>query len=199
MARLKGVNVMQSNLAYQEEYREELLNGEIVLMSPSPTLNHNRIVRNLTQIFSNFLEGKPCEIFVDGADVYLSEKDKVVPDLVIVCRPEILQDDGIHGAPDLIVEILSPSTAKRDKGYKKDLYEKSGVREYWIVDPLNKAIEVYLLKNGKFIFDNLYSLYPDYDLKRMAPEEIAQIPTEFKCSLYDELIIPIEKVFSRTF
>ena len=187
------------NLAYQEEYKEEILNGEIVLMSPSPTLNHNRIIGNIYRTFSNFLEGKPCEIFVDGADVYLSEKDKVVPDLVIVCQPEILQDDCIHGAPDLIVEVLSPSTAKRDRGYKKDLYERSGVKEYWIVDPMNKAIETYLLKNGKFVFDNLYSLYPDCDLKRMTSEEIAKIPTEFKCSLYDDLTISIKKVFSKIF
>ena len=118
---------------------------------------------------------------------------------MIVCQPEILQDDGIHGAPDLIVEVLSPSTAKRDRGYKKDLYERSGVKEYWIVDPMNKAIETYLLKNGKFVFDNLYSLYPDCDLKRMTSEEIAKIPTEFKCSLYDDLTISIKKVFSKTF
>lgn len=190
---------MNGNLAYQEEYKEEVLNGEIILMSPCPSANHNRIVGNIYRIFSNFLDGKPCETFVDGMDVYLSDKDTVIPDVMVICNPDIIKSTGIYGIPDLIVEILSPSTAKRDKGYKKDLYEKSGVQEYWIVDPLNKAIEVYLLNDGKYRLDNIYSILPDYEIERMKPEEIANIQTEFKCSLYDDLVISIEKVFARTF
>ena len=74
------------NLAYQEEYKEEILNGEIVLMSPSPTVNHNRIIGNIYRIFSNFLCGKQCEAFADGVDLYLSEKDRVIPDMMVVCN-----------------------------------------------------------------------------------------------------------------
>lgn len=187
------------NLAYQEEYKEEILNGEIVLMSPSPTVNHNRIVINLSRIFSNFLRGKQCEAFSDGVDLYLSEKDRVIPDMMVVCNPNIIKEKGIYGSPDLIVEILSPSTAKNDKGYKKQLYEKSGIKEYWIISPKEHQIEVYLLKDGKYELDNVYTGYAAHELEDMTEKEKSDICMEFKCSLYDDLIISVEKVFARTF
>ena len=99
----------------------------------------------------------------------------------------------------MIVEVLSPSTAKRDRGYKKDLYERSGIKEYWIVSPEDRSIEVYLLRENRYELDNVYSIFPDYELKRMTPEELAEIQMEFKCSLYDDLMISVEKVFTRTF
>ena len=185
------------NLAYQDPVWKELIDGKVVAMRSNIT--HSRIIGNIGCIFSNYLRGKKCTPFAGRIDLYLSEKDRVIPDMMVVCNSDIIKKDGVHGAPDLIVEVLSPSTAKRDRGYKKDLYERSGVKEYWIVDPMNKAIETYLLKNGKFVFDNLYSLYPDCDLKRMTSEEIAKIPTEFKCSLYDDLTMSIKKVFSKIF
>ena len=80
------------------------------------------------------------------SDVHLSENDCVIPDVMIVCNSDIIKDNAIYGAPDLIVEVLSPGTEKRDRGYKKDLYERCGVREYWIVDPVSLTVEVYLLK-----------------------------------------------------
>ena len=70
--------------------------------------------------------------------------------------------NGIHGVPDLIVEVLSHGTEKKDRGYKKDLYEKCGVREYWLVDTENQTVEVYLLKNEKFVLDEVYKVFPDY-------------------------------------
>ena len=108
---------MADNLAYQEEDWEELLDGEVVLMSPRPRIDHNRIALNIANSLKNQIEGtgKPCETFVDGTDVYLGEKDRVIPDVMIICKKEIIREDGIHGAPSLIVEILSPSTRKRDK------------------------------------------------------------------------------------
>ncbi len=124
---------MDKNLAYQEEPREELLRGEIYVMS-SPSVNHSRAASNIYYVFRNHLKQKTCKAFADGVDVYLTENDRVIPDAMIVCSKDIIHPDGIHGAPDLIVEVLSPSTAKNDKGYKKDLYERSGVKEYWIVD-----------------------------------------------------------------
>ncbi len=185
------------NTAYQEPVWEELIDGKVVAMSPRPTIHHNLIIGNIFTIFHRFLKGKKCIPFADGVDVYLSEKDRVIPDVLIVCNPEIVKKDAIYGAPDLIVEVLSPSTAKRDKGYKKDLYEQSGVKEYWIVDPENRSIEVYLLQNGRYKLDNVYSILPDYEIKRMKEEEIAEIPKEFRCSLYDDLTISVEDVFNR--
>lgn len=94
----------------------------------------------------------------DGTDVYLSDNDRVIPDVMIVWNRDIIKKDGIHGTPDLIVEVLSPSTAKNDKGYKKELHEKSGVKEYWIIDPVMRSIETYLLADGKYVLDEFYAL-----------------------------------------
>ena len=124
---------MNGNLAYQEEFREELLNGEFVAMSPRPTFNHNRVAFNIAVLFENRLKNSTCTAIVDGVDLYLTEKDRFVPDMMVVCDRDKIRNDGVHGAPDLVVEVLSPRTANRDRGYKMELYAKSGVREYWLV------------------------------------------------------------------
>ncbi|MCI8441546.1 MAG: Uma2 family endonuclease, partial [Provencibacterium sp.] len=98
---------MADNLAYQEEIRDEMLNGRVVLMSPRPTVNHNRVIGNIFFAFMGYLRGKTCEPFADGTDVYLSEKDRVIPDVMIICKKEIIKRKGVFGVPDLIVEVLS--------------------------------------------------------------------------------------------
>lgn len=152
---------MTDNLAYQEEPWEEKLNGQIILMSPRPSVNHNRVAGNIYHIFRNYLEGKTCKAFTDGVDVFLTEKDNVIPDAMIVCNKDIIKPDGIHGAPDLVAEVLSPSTAKNDRGYKKDLYGAAGVKEYWIIDPAMQSIEAYLLSDGRYVLDGFYGIFPD--------------------------------------
>ena len=96
-----------------------------------------------------------------------------------------------------MAEVLSPSTMKRDKGDKKTAYEQAGVREYWIVSTEEKSIEQYLLIDGRFVLHEVYAVYPDYLLEKMTDEEKAEIITEFKCSLYDDLLIKLEDVFER--
>ena len=76
--------------------------------------------------------------------MFLSENDHFVPDMMVVCDREKIHHDGIHGAPDLAVEVLSPSTMKNDRTHKKDVYAKYGVREYWLVNPTDRSIEVYI-------------------------------------------------------
>ena len=83
-------------------------------------------------------------------DVYLSEKDRVIPDVMIICSKDIIRDNGIYGTPDLVVEVLSPGTEKRDRGIKKNLYEICGVKEYWLANPEIKSVEVYLLIDQNF-------------------------------------------------
>ena len=185
-----------SNLAYQDERKFEIHNGKIVSMSPSAVVNHNKIVGKIYRIFGNYLEGKPCDVFADGVDVHFSEKDVFIPDVMIVCDKNIIHDDGIYGAPDLIVEVLSPSTAKNDRGYKKDVYEKSGVKEYWIIEIKSKSIEVYLLKEGKYVLDEVYSIFPEYTLKKMTEEEKSKVAKEFKTSLFADLTIVLEDIFA---
>lgn len=185
------------NIAYQNDVYEprcECLNGKIVMMSPRPAVTHTYISGNIYHLFRTYLKGKKCKTFPDGVDVCLDEKNRVVPDVMIVCNKDIIKERNIQGVPDLIVEVLSPSTAKRDRSYKKDLYERFGVKEYWIVNPADKSIEVYLLQDGAFILDNIYMIYPDYELEDMRKENI-EIITAFKTSLFDDLTIKIADVF----
>lgn len=189
---------MNANLACQEEAWEEMLNGRLVLMSPRPATNHNRTAFNIAKIFDNYLEGKKCTAFPDGEELYLTQTDRFIPDGMIVCDPAKIKYDGVHGAPDLVVEVLSPSTAKNDKGYKKEAYAQAGVKEYWIVNPVDKSVEQYLLADGQLALHEVYSVYPDFMLARMTEEERAAVITEFKCSLYDDLTISLQDIFKRT-
>lgn len=187
---------MNSNLAYKEEPRKELLNGKTILMSPRPSIDHNRVASNIYYAFRTFLKNKPCETFSDGVDVHLTENDCVIPDVMIICNKDIIKRNGVYGTPDLIVEVLSPGTAKNDRGYKKDLYEKTGVKEYWIAEPLSRTVETYLLKNGKFILDDVYtSLYGYEELT----EEEKNYKKEIPVSLHNEFKILIDDIFANLF
>ena len=190
---------MTQDLAYQEKQREELINGTLAAISPRPAFNHNRVAFRIAYLFERYLEGKPCTVIADGTDLYLSDKDRFIPDVMIVCSRDQIQWNGVHGAPDLVVEVLSPSTAKKDRGYKKAAYESSGVPEYWIVNPADKSIEVYLLEDGRYTLDNVYTRYPDEDLAEMTDEEKAAVITEFKCHLYDDLVIRLDDIFGDWF
>ena len=190
---MKGETItMNGNLAYQEEPREELLNGEIVMMA-SPSVNHYQITLNIVLAFQSYLKGKTCRAFGDGVDVFLTENDRVIPDAMIVCNKNNIKLDGIHGAPDLVVEVLSPGTSKNDKGYKKDLYEKAGVKEYWIIDPMLRSIEVYLLTDGKFALDEIYALYPDG--LSVTDKEREETKKEIQVSLYNDFSISLGEIF----
>ena len=190
---------MNPNMAYNydDDYRSELINGKIIMMSPRPVFNHVTVASNIYRIFANYLKGKSCTPFDDGFDLYLTKKDHFVPDAMVVCDPDKIHNDGVHGAPDLVVEVLSPSTAKRDKTYKKQVYEQCGVQEYWIVDVDSKRLEQYLLQEGQLQLVEVYSVYPDYIWNKMTAEEQAAVPLELKCSLYDDLLIKLEDVFER--
>ena len=166
---------MSDNLAYQDEVREELINGKPVSMSPRPSINHNRIASNIFRIFANYLNKRKCEPFADGTDLYLTESDRFVPDFMVVCDPDKVKSDGVHGTPDLIVEVLSPGTAKNDRGYKKDVYTRCGVREYWIVDPMKQTVLV-------------------YDMEQAAAPTIYSFTDTIRTTIYDSLEIDFSKL-----
>jgi Uma2 family endonuclease len=135
-----------------EGTRAELIEG-ILYISPAPFLNHQDALVSLTLQIGNYLAKKKLgKIYVSPVDVYLNDNNAYQPDLVVVLNDNIsiLKDHGIAGAPDLVVEILSPGTKQFDQVNKKKIYEKSGVKEYWIVDPATKECVGYLLKKGKF-------------------------------------------------
>ena len=189
---------MSGNLAYQDERREELIGGKVVMMAPASS-NHNRIAGNIFSMFHQYLKGQKCEPFGDGENVYLTDKDHFVPDFMVVCDPDKIKSDGVHGAPDLVVEVLSPSTARNDKTRKKDVYARCGVREYWIIHPEDKSVDVYRTDGTEFILHDIYSLHPDWMLAKMSEEDRAAVVTHFKCSLFDDLDISLEDIFYRTF
>ena len=179
---------------FKDRRKYELLDGKIYYMARG-TPNHSRIIANISRIFGNYLRGRKCQVFVDGVDVYFNKKDITVPDVMIVCNKDIIKPKWIEGAPDLIVEVFSKSTAKNDIGYKKILYEKYGVKEYWIISQAERSIQVYLLKDGVYVFDNIYQIYEDYLIEHMDEEEKNEVIKEFKTSLYDDLLISVEEVF----
>ena len=139
-------------LTWDDDERWELIDGVPYNMSPAPLVEHQRILGQLYLLFGNWLQGRPCQVFFAPFDVRLPDSDEsdelietvVQPDLVIICDREKLDRRGCRGAPDLIVEILSPGTAARDLKIKLDRYERAGVREYWIVDPAEKTVMVFL-------------------------------------------------------
>ena len=187
---------MNGNLAYQEEIREELIQGQVVAMSPRPGFNHNHISFNIANLFANFLRGHTCTVIADGTDLYLDEDNLFVPDMMVVCDRSKIRRDGVHGAPDLVVEVLSPSTGKRDKTVKKDVYAKHGVGEYWLVDPIGKSVELYLLEDGAYVLHNVCTVHPDWMLEGMKPEERAQVETTFRCHLYEDFELSLDDIFS---
>jgi len=183
--------------SHRDAPKKELINGVIVAMSPSAGIHHNHVVLSIAGIFARYLKGKPCKVFTDSVDVYLTEDNIFVPDVTVVCNPNILKPKGIYGAPDLVVEILSHSTAKRDKGVKKDIYGKCGVKEYWIVDIRSLSVEVYLIDSERLEFDNRYEIVPpDWIAESTGDDEEARPITKFKTSLFDDLIIDLEEVFA---
>ncbi len=183
------------NLAYSDPPVTELIEGKTYLMSPRPMVGHTRVASRIYCIFDNYLQGKPCIAFNDGIDVYLDDKNHYVPDAMIVCDRSIIHRDAIYGAPDLVVEVLSPSTMKHDRGPKMEHYAAAGVKEYWLVAPFEKTIEVYLNRDGRFQLDNIYVELPDWELARMTEEERDDVPTVVKVSLYEDLFVDIKDVF----
>lgn len=152
-------------LTWDEGERIELIGGEVVYMPPAPSRKHQQILRDLSTAFSLFLRDKKCEVFFAPFDVRLfstgkrdDEVDNVVqPDLTVICNPDILDDKGCNGTPDMIIEILSPSSVKLDRWQKYLLYEKAGVKEYWIVDPINESVEVHLKEGAEFKLDGVFT------------------------------------------
>lgn len=134
--------------------RHEIIAGDHY-MNPAPTTDHQRYSRRIQfQIYDQIEESGRGEVFNAPADVQLSDHDIVQPDLIVVVRERrlIITPTKIKGTPDLIVEILSASTKQNDRVLKKELYERVGVPEYWIVDPDNHVVEQFVLRGGKFEF-----------------------------------------------
>ena len=190
---------MEGNLApvLYDEPRTELIDGKAVAMSPGGTAYHNWIILNLSRMFGDYLTGKPCSPFGDGMNLYLTNKDHFIPDFMVVCDKNKIKGGGHHveGAPDFVVEVMSPSTARRDKLQKKNVYERCGVREYWIINPTERYIEQYVLENSAFTLRDVYYHYRAYELEDMTDKEKAEVITEFHPAIFEDMTVRLEKVF----
>ncbi len=139
-------------LKLEDDKRYEIIRGELLEM-PAPTTTHQRLVGKLFRWMSDFVESKSLgEVFVSPVDVVLSEENVLQPDLVYISKKNsnIIKERGIFGAPDLVLEVISPSTLKRDTEDKKSLYREFGVKELWLVFPGEIAVEVFSLKSDRF-------------------------------------------------
>lgn len=145
-------------LAWNEQDRIELIDGYPVMMAP-PARAHQKAVMELSAQLHAYLKGKKCEVYAAPFAVRLFERDGdrpedvdtlVEPDVSVICDPSKLDDTGCKGAPDLVMEVLSPSTARHDRFTKFNLYQRAGVREYWIVDPAGKSVQMFVLEDGHY-------------------------------------------------
>lgn len=174
-------------LNWDDDERYELIDGEPYMMSP-PLRIHQKVSGELFAQLHSYLDGKQCEVYHApfGVRLFEEEGDRpedvttvVEPDLVVVCDPNKLDDRGCKGAPDLIIEILSPTTRRHDRVIKQALYQRAGVKEYWIVNPEDKTVQVLTQQEGY--------LLPHEDYGR---EDMAKVNVLEDCS------IELRKVFS---
>ena len=178
-----------------EKKKIEYINGNTVMMAPAGT-GHNNVGGNLYRIISNFLRKKRCKVFYE-TKVVLDENNRFIPDLLVVCDRDKIKENHVEGAPDFVVEILSPSTRKRDLSSKRDIYEKFGVKEYWIIDPKAETIDVYVLEDGKFTMSGSYHNYTDEEWEGLDEDEKEEAMLPLKLSLYDELTVDVKEVFEK--
>lgn len=177
-------------LAWGENERFELIDGAAVMMAP-PSRKHQEISGALFAQLYHFLEGKKCRVYAAPFAVRLFEKDgdrpdevntMVEPDLSVVCDRSKLDERGCKGAPELVIEILSPSTRRHDRLVKLGLYQRAGVGEYWIIDPENQAVQVFLRDADGFL-----RLHEDY-----GREELAKVHALEGCYIELEKLFPMD-------
>jgi Uma2 family endonuclease len=153
-------------LTWPDDVRYELINGDAYLMAPAPDLVHQDVAGEIYLQARLALKDKPCRAFIAPVDVRLPKQDEadeyidtvVQPDVLVVCNPDKLDRRGVRGAPDWIVEVLSPSTAGHDQIRKRQLYECHGVREYWLIHPVDRVLTVYRLIDNEYGKPELYEL-----------------------------------------
>lgn len=162
VANYEKVYTYADYLKWKIDEKIEILKGKIFKMAPAPARKHQYTSSELHFIIRRFLGLQKCEVYSAPFDVRLIDKRKnstkdediitvFQPDLCVICDPNKLDERGCIGAPDLIIEILSPSNSNKEMKNKFELYEENGVKEYWIVDYVYKTIHIYVLEKDKYI------------------------------------------------
>ena len=153
-------------LTWPDDIRCEIIDGVVYMMSPAPILAHQDVAGEIFYQAKQALQGKTCRALIAPLDVRLprnNEADEdsdivVQPDVMVVCDPNKLDKRGVRGAPDWVVEVLSPKTASRDQIEKRRIYERHGVLEYWLVHPTDRVLTIYRLKEGEYGKPDIYEL-----------------------------------------
>lgn len=153
-------------LQWPDDTRYELIDGEAFRMAPTPLIEHQEFAGEVYCQLANQLDGQPCRPCIAPVDVRLPRADEadaaidtvVQPDVLVVCDPSKIDRRGVRGAPDWVLEVLSPSTAAHDQIAKRRTYERAGVREYWLVHPGDRTLTVYVLENGQYGRPEIYEL-----------------------------------------
>ena len=178
----------------------EIIEG-VKVMAPSPGWGHVNVTANLVTIIGGYSRVNKLGVAVaDNFDVHFPDGSLFKPDFIFVSAEKaksLFEDKNMtfHGVPDMVAEIFSRSTMKRDIGIKKDVYERNGVREYWIIDPWSEYIQVYLLRDEKYFLDDVYQNYSDAELKNLTEEERAEVKMEVPVAVLDGFKVKIRNIF----
>lgn len=178
----------------------EIIGGE-QFMAPSPGWEHVNVTANLVKIIGNYASiNKFGVVAADNFDVHFPDGSLFKPDFIFVSadKAKILfqsKSTTLHGVPDMVAEVFSRSTMKRDIGIKKDTYERNGVKEYWMIDPWRETVEVYLLRDGKYEFGGLYQNWSEDELLTLTEEERAQVEFEVPVDVLDGFKVKIKNIF----
>ena len=179
-------------MAELERRKDEKIDGVIYDMSPSPNYQHGIVNSNIHTIIKQGLKNSICLVSIENLDFkYHPDKndDYLCPDIMIICDRKHLKGGAYSGTPKFIAETLSPSTAKRDRAEKKDIYENAGVEEYWIVLPQGKSVEIYYLTEGKYVLAHSYILQDDEEEKHYNAK------TEISLKGFPHITMKLEDIF----
>ena len=153
-------------LTWPDDVRCEIIDGVVYMMTPAPLLAHQDVAGEIFFQAKQALRGKVCRALIAPLDVRLPRHDEadedtdivVQPDVMVVCDPDKLDRRGVRGAPDWVVEVLSPKSASRDQIEKRRIYERNGVLEYWLVHPTDRVLTIYRLQNGEYGKPDIFEL-----------------------------------------
>lgn len=182
----------------REDY--EIIEG-VKFMAPSPGWGHVNVTANLVTIINGYARVNKLGVATaDNFDVHFPDGSLVRPDFIFVSAENAKRlfankNMTLHGVPDMVAEIFSRSTMKRDIGVKKEVYERNGVREYWIINPWSESIEVYILHDGKYQLDNVYQNYSDEELSELTEAERAEVQMEVPVAVLDGFKVKIRNIF----
>ena len=191
-------------LAYDVRDDYEIIEGEKI-MAPSPDWGHVNITANLVTIIGGYARTNKLGVAVaDNFDVHFPDGSLFKPDFIFVSvkNDRLFLDKRnmtLHGVPDMVAEIFSRSTMKRDVGIKKDVYERNGIKEYWIIDPWRETVDVYLLREGKYELSGHYENWREEELTCIPEEERMEIKMEIPVAVLDGFKVKIRNIFGRYF